>query len=168
MLKLLKGIAAAMIGALSPESLAAADDVVAEPMVVAEPLRLMEVMRAAGYKVELKTVNVDTYIRAIRGKDSYKFNVVFYGCEENTTRDCKSVQFFAAFTPKIKPTLDAMNIYSRDHRWGRFYLDKENYAVIEMDVDLEQGGMSEALYLDNLEYFDTVMKRYADFVFDTK
>lgn len=156
------GFGVAMMGAMVLATPAAAENV------VADPTQLMDVMRTAGYKVELKTADTDTYIRASRGKDGYKFSILFYGCEEKTTRDCKSVQFFAAFTPKTKPTLEALNTYSTSHRWGRFYIDKDNDAVIEMDVDMEQGGMSQALYIDNLEYFETVMNRYAEFVFKEK
>lgn len=133
--------------------------------VVAEPTQIMELMRKAGYTVEQKTVKGDTYLRSSRGKDAYKFNIFFYGCDENTVRNCKTVQFYAAFSPKAKPTLEALNTYSAENRWGRFYRDKDNDPIIEMDLDLEDGGMSDELFLDNLEYFETVTSKYADFVF---
>lgn len=133
--------------------------------VVADPARVLQVMRAAGYSVELKAGETDQYIRASKGKESYKFSVFFTGCDEKSMRNCKSVQFFSAFSPKKKPTLEAMNAYARDNRWGRIYLDKVQDPVIEMDLDLEQGGMSEALFLDNLEYFKAVTERFATFAF---
>jgi Putative bacterial sensory transduction regulator len=136
--------------------------------VVANPTQILAVMRKAGYTVELKGEKDETYLRATKGKDSYNINVSFFGCDEKTVANCKSVQFYAAFSPKTKPTLEAMNDYAARHRWGRIYRDKENDPVIEMDVDLEKGGMSEALFLDNLEYFEAITARFADFAFNGK
>jgi hypothetical protein len=136
--------------------------------VTADISQISELMKRNGYSVE-NTGNAEaSHIKASRGKDCYGFEVFFYGCTEKTMKDCKSVQFFCAFHPKTKPTLAAMNGYARDNRWGRIYLDKVGDPVIEMDVDLEKGGMSEALFLDNLEDFDAVVGRFGDFVFTGK
>lgn len=133
--------------------------------VVANPSQLSPVMKKAGYTVEQKSEGAEIWLRASNGKESYPFSVLFYGCDDKTTANCKSVQFYSNFTPKKKLTLEAMNDYARDNRWGRIYIDKQSNAVIEMDVDMEDGGMSEALYLDNLEYFEAMMDRFATFVF---
>jgi len=133
--------------------------------VVADPARIAEVMRKARYTVERKPAEGGEYLIASFGKESYSFNIYFFGCDEKTTRNCKSVQFYSGFSPKTKPTLEAMNAYASDNRWGRIYLDKNKDPVIEMDVDLEDGGVSEALFLDNVEYFETVMNRFAEFAF---
>ncbi len=164
-------IAVALAATIAPAA-AAAQAAPAAPAstanVVANPAQIVAVMRKAGYTVELKGEKDGTYIRASKGKDAYNINVSFFGCDEKTVVNCKSVQFYAAFNPKTKPTLEAMNDYAARHRWGRIYRDKENDPIIEMDVDLEQGGMSEALFLDNLEYFEAITARFADFAFNGK
>jgi hypothetical protein len=136
--------------------------------VTADIAQINELMKRDGYTVEVKTEGGESHLTASRGKDSYSFEVFFYGCDEKTMKNCKSVQFGCGFTPKTKPTLAAMNDYARDNRWGRIYLDKEGDPIIEMDVDLEKGGMSEALFLDNLEYFEAVVDRFGEFVFTGK
>ena len=134
--------------------------------VVADIDQLGRVMKSGGYTLETKSDGGVPYLRAERSKNSYAFSVYLYGCDEGTARNCKSVQFYSGFSPKKKVTLDAMNQYARENRWGRIYLDKVGDPAIEMDVDLEKGGMSEDLFLDNLEYFETVMNEFAKFVFD--
>ncbi len=145
-----------------------ASPAVAASNVVAEIGQVADVMKRGGYSVEVKKEDGTDYIRAKRGKDNYTFSVFFNGCAEGTMRDCKSVQFYSGFTPKSKPGLEAMNAYARDNRWGRVYLDKDGDPVIEMDVDLEKGGMPEVLFLDNIEYFEAVLDRFGEFAFTGK
>lgn len=157
--KLVLPLLTAIVATIAPSAPAHATNV------VANPAQIRDVMRKAGYAVEIKGEKEATMIRATRGKDNYSINVSFYGCDTNTAVNCKSVQFYTAFNPKTKPTLEAINNYNLRNRWGRVYRDKVNDPIIEMDVDMEKGGMSEALFLDNLEYYETVMGRFATFVF---
>lgn len=130
--------------------------------VTADINQIAALLTKNGEKVEIKSVNEVSYIRVTR--DGYDYSIFTFGCDDND-RNCKSVQFFSAFNPKVKPTLEAMNLYARDNRWGRIYLDKVGDPVIEFDVDLEAGGMSEALFLDNIAYWEAVIKKFGDFVF---
>ena len=136
--------------------------------VTADVAQISDLMKRNGYSVEIKTEKGESHITVQKGKDSYAFEIFFYGCTENTMQNCKTVQFGSGFTPKTKPTLAAMNEYARDNRWGRIYLDNVGDPIVEMDVDLEKGGMSEALFLDNIEYFETVIGRFGEFVFTGK
>lgn len=70
-----------------------------------------------------------------------------------------------AFVPTNKPTLEEMNKYAAENRFGRVYIDDEGDPIIEMDIDLEAGGMSRALFLDNLAYWDSIMVAFGDFAF---
>lgn len=133
--------------------------------VIADVDQVAAALKRGGYTVEIKETKDGRFIRSTRGKENYEFSVFFYGCDANTTRNCKSVQLYAGFSPKTKPTLEALNAYASDNRWGRIYRDDDGDPVVEMDIDLEKGGMSEALFLDNLEYFEAVMDRFGEFVF---
>lgn len=146
-------------------SLAAIAAPAAAANVTADVDQVAAAMKRGGYTVEVKDTKDGRFIRSTRGKESYEFSVFFYGCDANTTRNCKSVQLYAGFSPKTKPTLEALNAYASDNRWGRVYRDDDGDPVVEMDIDLEKGGMSEALFLDNLEYFEAVMDRFGEFVF---
>lgn len=120
------------------------------------------VMKAAGHNVEIQSSKTGRFV--LVRMESYTFGILPFSCEEAATT-CKSVQFFVAFSPQTKPTLDAMNTYARTHRWGRIYLDEEGDPAMEFDLDLEKGGMSAELFLDNIEYWDAVVVAYSKFVF---
>jgi Putative bacterial sensory transduction regulator len=133
--------------------------------VVADVDQIAAVMKAAGYKVEIAETKSDRFIKAEAG--GYNYAILVYGCDDKG-KTCKSVQFFVAFDPKQSPTLEAMNKYAHGHRWGRVYLDDEGDPAIEYDLDLEKGGMSPELFLDNVEYWEAILATFAEFVFDGK
>lgn len=130
--------------------------------VTADMAQIAEVMQGAGYNVEVKQAEGESFLSV--DMESYRFLLLPFGCDDKG-KNCKSVQFFAAFDPASSPSLEAMNAYARENRWGRIYLDKENDPAIEFDLDLEQGGMSPELFLDNVAYWEAVVAGYSKFVF---
>mgnify|MGYP000560105888 CR=1 FL=1 len=130
--------------------------------VTADVAQIAAILQKEGYQAKRAGEVAEPRIET--AMSGYQMAIYFYGCDAKG-QGCKSVQFYAGFNPDTSPTLEAMNDYARDNRWGRIYLDKEGVAVIEMDVDLEAGGMSEALFLDNMAYWDTILTKFADFVF---
>lgn len=144
------------LAALTAPSLAQAKNVIAEPGAIAAALQ------KGGYRTEIsKDSTGDPLI--LSSTSGYNFGIIFYGCENG--KKCKTVQFSSSFSPDTAPTHAALNEYTRENRWGRVYLDGDNDAIIEMDVDLEDGGMSEELFIDNLEYFELVLSNFAKWVF---
>jgi len=133
--------------------------------VVADVDQLASVMKDAGYKVEIKDMKGERFIAV--ESSGYKYAIFPFGCDD-AGKNCKSVQFFVAFDPKSSPTLEQMNGYAREYRWGRVYLDKDGDPAVEFDLDLEKGGMSAELFLDNVEYWEAIMVAYADWVFGGK
>ncbi|MBN9310477.1 YbjN domain-containing protein [Devosia sp.] len=69
----------------------------------------------------------------IKGVPYYVF---FMNCAEG--RACEDLNFYAGFA-NLKPTLDAINAWNRDKRFGNAYLDSDLDAAIEYDVNLEYG-----------------------------
>lgn len=149
--------------------LAALGALIATPVlaknVVADVDQIAALMKGAGYRAEIKGEKAERHI--VAASSGYDFRIFTFGCDDDG-KNCKSVQFFIAFDTKVSPSLEKMNDYARNNRWGRVYLDKDGDPAIEFDVDLEKGGMSEELFLDNVEYWDVVMTRFADFAFDRK
>lgn len=130
--------------------------------VVADAEQIASVLRDAGYKAELRTDDEgDPYISS--GSGGYSFAMFFYGCEAG--RNCKSVQYYAGFDTQRRPDLEKMNEYARTKRWGRIYVDNSGDPAIEMDIDLEDGGMPPALFADNLEFWEAAMQAFADWAF---
>jgi hypothetical protein len=67
-------------------------------------------------------------------------------------RSCKSVEFYTGFTD-LDLSLEQINDWNARMRWVRAYIDKEGDPVLEMDVDMDFGGISRALFWDNFEVF---------------
>lgn len=137
----------------------------ASAKVVADPRSIAAVMQKEGYRAEISTDDVgDPKIESSTG--GYKFAVLFYGCKDG--KNCKTVQFYGGFTLKDGDTveLEKLNNWNKARRFGRVYRDDVGDPVIEMDVDLEAGGMSDELFADNLAYWDSILGAFADYVFD--
>ena len=124
--------------------------------------QVLNALQDAGYRAQVEGTGADRYVESAAG--GYSFGVFFYGCDDGGD-GCKTVQFYSAFSPEAKPTLEQINGYSAKHRWGRVYLDDEGDPVIEMDVNLEDGGMSPDLFGDNIEYWVAVLDNFAEWVF---
>jgi len=73
----------------------------------------------------------------ISGKiEGVTYQVFFMNCTDN--KDCEDLNFYAGFLDN-KQTLEAINAWNRDKRFGKAYLDSDLDAVIEFDVNLEHG-----------------------------
>jgi hypothetical protein len=145
--------AAAGLGLAAP---AVAEDVQAQ-----DPASVVAAMQQAGYRAVLGTDDVgDPQIRSATGGSD--FLIYFYNCTENT--DCRTIQFYAGYSEPNSATLETMNEWNENNRFGRAYLGDDGIARIEMDLDLDDGGVSQALFEDNLEYWAIVMSRFEDYV----
>lgn len=129
--------------------------------VVADPDQIAAVMQKSGYRAEiLEGASNTRYIRS--GVSGKTFLVLMFGCDDDG-KNCKTIQLYAGFKSDTPPSLEQMNTYAAKKRWGRVYLDDDRDPVVEMDIDLEDGGISEELFVDNLEYWDVVMGNFAEF-----
>jgi hypothetical protein len=128
--------------------------------VVADIKRIAAVLQDAGYRADIEGEGAERYIATGTGGNS--FTIQMHGCNP-LGGDCKTVMFYAWIDSETPPSLESMNLYSARMRWGRFYIDHEGDATMEMDIDLEDGGMSEELFIDNVEYWDSALELFADF-----
>lgn len=129
--------------------------------VVADAEQIASVMQKSGYRAEV--VGEDGEKRYIRsGAGGKTFAVFMFGCDDDGN-NCKTIQLYAGFKTDDPPSLELMNTYAAKKRWGRIYLDDDRDPVIEMDIDLEDGGLSEELFIDNLEYWEVVMANFSKF-----
>lgn len=134
----------------------------AQNVTASNPESIASVIRGKGFKVEVtKDSEGDPMIRA--EQDGQKFIVLFYGCTGG--KDCQTVSFYAAWTGS-DADLAKVNEWNRTQRFGRAYIDKDNDPCIQMEVDLDDGGMSKLLFEDNVEFWMAVMEGYAKFIFE--
>lgn len=140
-----RAVAVAAMGAAVPAT--------AQTVQGTRPETIMTALRDAGYRAALSKDNVgDPVIKS--GAAGVDFSVLFYNCTEH--KDCKTVQFYAGFVKK-GVSLDTMNTWNAEHRFGRAYLDDEKDPRIEMDLDLDKGGMSSALFQANLATWESLL-----------
>ena len=122
-----------------------------------DPQSLVAAMQAAGYEAVLGIDRIgDPKIdSSVSGS---RFVVFFYNCTDN--RECATIQFHSAYDVPSAITLDRINAWNSSQRFGRAYLDREGDPVLEMDVDLDDGGISTALFIDNLQFWETVLVNF--------
>ena len=154
----------AIAGASAAALLAAAPLPAHAQMVEARYDQVMSALEETGFATAMRGEGADRFIVS-NNEEGYSFAVFFFGCDDQG-EDCKTAQFYAGFEPETSPTLEQMNDYAGANRWGRIYLDAKGDPTIEMDVDLEDGGMPRILFMDNVEYWATVMNAFGDWVFE--
>lgn len=81
----------------------------------------------------------------ISGKiEGITYQVYFRNCTDNT--NCEDLNFYLGFLD-LKPTLEQINDWNYNKRFSRAYLDSDDDACVEMDLDLVEGVTAE--YLDS-------------------
>ncbi|MGX7951001.1 YbjN domain-containing protein [Tsuneonella sp. HG249] len=150
-------LAAAAIGLALPA--AAQAQTAASAMVRAQdPASVVAALQAYGLRAELGTDKVgDPMIGS--AVDGTAFQVLFYNCKDN--RECATVQFHAGYDHD-GVSLNAINEWNRSQRFGRAFLDKEDDPILEMDLDLDDGGLSRALFIDNVEFWEALVPRFEE------
>lgn len=97
----------------------------------------------------------------ITGKiNGITYQVYFQNCTDN--KDCEDLNFYLGFLD-IKPTLEVINDWNYNKRFSRAYLDSDQDAGIEMDLDLVQGISPE--YLDSqFALWEQIVKQFSEHV----
>jgi Putative bacterial sensory transduction regulator len=133
----------------------------AQMIEASRPSSVVTALQNAGYKAELtKDDSGDPMIRS--GANGNNFIVFFFGCTKNV--DCRTLQLYAGFSGPKNASLSAMNDWNSKHRFARGYVSDKGAARVEMDVDLDDGGMSRLLFEDHIEYWVIRMGEFDKFV----
>src|SRR5690606_8109671 len=61
------------------------------------------------------------------------YQIYFLNCTDGT--DCQDINFFLGFLD-IEPTLEVINDWNYNKRFSRAYIDQDDDACVEMDLDL--------------------------------
>ena len=133
-------------------AMAAASPAVAAMVQAENPQTLVDALQGAGYQAKLgKDAVGDPMITS--GSSGTQFRIHFYNCTAN--RNCKTVNFLTGWDLDTAIPLESINKFNAENRFTRAYLDKEGDPMLAMDVDLDDGGMSPALFIDNIEFWTT-------------
>jgi hypothetical protein len=130
----------------------------------ASPQAIAKVLRDKGYQAEIQTSGETPVIRSAAG--GAKFAVLFMNCTKGAA--CTTIQFYAGFTSEGSVPMAKMNEWNKTKRFARGYLDSDNDPVVEMDLDLDAGGMSQALFTDNFEVWTSLLASFQEHIKTTK
>jgi hypothetical protein len=122
-----------------------------------DPQSVVDALQTAGYMAKLGVDGTgDPMVTS--ASSGTKFYIYFYGCSGH--KACATIEFHSGYHLDKPAALDKINDWNWNHRFGRAYLDKDKDPVLEMDLDLDVGGMTQALFADNLDTWATVMGAY--------
>jgi hypothetical protein len=115
-----------------------------------DPSSVVFALQNGGYKAILTKDSVgDPKIES--ASSGAKFFINFYGCKQNI--NCTTITLYSAWSKK-DVSMSQMNDWNKAKRFSRAYIDKDGDPAMEFDVDLDDGGMSEALFIDNIQFWE--------------
>lgn len=95
----------------------------------------------------------------LSSNDASDFSVFFSNCNGDGD-ECSTLQFYAGYQTNGRTELSAINAFNRDTRFGDAYLDEEGDAVLEMDVNLDFGGISRENLADQISVWTDLMETF--------
>jgi len=95
--------------------------------------------------------------------DDVVYTISFLNCIAGT--DCTSVQLRAWWESAGAHTLEAVNQWNRERRFGAAYLDSSNNVTVEFDVNLA-GGVTAVNFDDTLQWWQVVLREFVNQVVD--
>lgn len=106
-----------------------------------------EILDEEGYSYEVDTDGAgDPKITVEPGNlGAQSVEVEYYNCTGNSSQKCEDFLMKAVFKPSKGATLKVLNNFNRENRWVRVYLDDDNTAVVEMDINADGGLGKESL-----------------------
>jgi hypothetical protein len=131
----------------------------AETITASDPQSVVRAMQAAGYQAKLEVDKVgDPMIKS--SSSGTGFGVYFYNCTDH--KNCASIQFQTGFDtdPGKAPSLEVINKWNTTKRYTAAYLDDEGDPGLSMDVNLDKGGISSDLFVDDLEVWTSLVSDY--------
>lgn len=129
----------------------------AQTVTATNPDSVAAVLRDKGLAPEmLKDSAGDPRIRSTyQGRT---FNVFFYGCTDNV--NCSTVAFSQGIDLSKPISWTTINASNKDHLFTRIWFDDEGDPYIEMDVNLDFGGMSAAAFAGHVDLWLSGLSKF--------
>ncbi len=133
----------------------------AQMVTATDPNSIVLALKAEGYSATLgKDKLGDPKIES--NIDDTKFTIWFQNCRAN--EDCATIQFSTGYDLKGPLAWDKVNEWNRTRRFGHAYLDDDADPYLQMDLDLDEGGMSQALFRANLETWAALVGAFEEHI----
>lgn len=123
-----------------------------------DPQTVLAAMKAGGYSDATLGKDSEGDPKISAKIDGTNFFVFFYNCTNH--KACATVQLHAGYDLSKPIAFERINEWNRTQRFARAYVDKEGDPIIQMDIDLDDGGVSQLLFIDNLEFWATVVSGF--------
>lgn len=88
-----------------------------------------------------------------------RYGIYFYGCDSEGA-DCDDIQFNAAWS-NVKVSLEAINQWNAQKRYGKAFIDSEGDPVIQMTVNLDY-GVSESNLDDTFNWWTKALDGFIE------
>ena len=124
---------------------------------------LAAVMAEFGYDIELKDENGPALVTR-RGET--KFTISFYGCDKNpdvSRRICGDAQFRSSYNLPDAASLNLMNKWNNEFRFGKAYVNGEGRATVEMTINLD-GGVTKSYLHSLLKWWGLVLRDFEAYI----
>ena len=148
--------------ALSATLVAVAAPATAQTM-SADPAAVTAALKSRGMPVTQEKDSENNPVLQTQFDDGAKFTIYFYGCTNGAK--CDSLQFHTLYTDS-NATIATLNQFNLDRRFGRAVIENNGDAGLRMDFNMAAGGMSRALFLDNVEIWDELMSVFSDAIYE--
>lgn len=134
-----------------------------ETLSAKEPAGIVIAMLNAGYDATLETDDYDDPLITFEG-DGYKYDILFYGCDETSHDGCDSIQLRVGFD-RAQPwtAADAMQL-SRENRYTAVALDDEGDPYLFWDI-VTGDGIPASVLIDSIQRFENNAELAAETIF---
>jgi hypothetical protein len=137
----------------------------AQTVTAKDPKALAAFLKQKGYRAEVKEKPTGAHIES--SDSGIAFSIFFMNCAAAGS-DCKTIQFFNGYTDIDGVPLTRINEWNKKHRFARAYIDDGQDPVLEMDVDLDNGGMAAVNFVEQLKIWTTLMGEYRRFLLEKR
>ncbi|QKG71673.1 YbjN domain-containing protein [Erythrobacter mangrovi] len=154
----------ALLCAMAAAALPAATPATAQMVTPKDPQAISSAIKEKGWPAKLVLPDDDNpYIES--SYNDMKFLVLLMNCDDEH-QNCTTLQYYMGFSDAKDTTLDELNEWNRTKRFARAYRDNEGDPVLEMDVDLDFGGIPRANLLETFNTWSALMDAYHSYLFD--
>ena len=122
---------------------------------------LVDLLQDLGYRAMLTTDSSGDPL-ILSSADGSDFSIFFYGCTNG--QSCKAIQFSKGYDMDQGMSLEQVNTWNRDYRFGKVYLDDEADPFIEMDVNLDFGGVARENFADTFDWWLVTTREFEAFI----
>lgn len=129
----------------------------------ADPAAVTAALKSRGLPVRQEVDEDKSPVLQTQFADGSKFTIYFYGCTNGLK--CNSLQFHTLYSGS-NATVESMNKFNVDRRFGRGVIESGGDAGLRMDFNMAAGGMSQALFLDNVDLWDELMSVFSDAIYE--